>query len=141
MRRRQGRLSDLNCDQRLVKAAEEIIESGSCAVSKPVRSGFTTSAIYACDKKGFRLLVLAPTRRILKETVSKASNGNNIRIPSNNECQLIKPEIKKNPILAQLPFTLPNCRKCKASGGCEVREILRSEDFSTVGLTYAKLEE
>lgn len=137
---RQARLTDLTCDQRLVKAAEEIIKSGSCAVSKPVRSGFTTSAIYACNKKSLRLLVLAPTRRILVETVSKASDGNNIRIPGNSECQLLKPEIKKNPILAQLPLTLPDCNKCTAKGWCEVRGILRAKDFGVAGITYAKLE-
>lgn len=135
----QQRLSDFFCDQRLVMAVEEIIEKGSCAVSKPVRAGFTTSCVLACEKKGQRLLVLAPTRRILKETVSKASIDA-VRVPGNSECPLIKEDLKKNPILAQLPLTLPNCEKCNASEWCEVRTILREKDPSVIGLTYAKLE-
>jgi hypothetical protein len=136
---RQERLTDLSCDQRLVHAAEEIIETGSCAVSKPIRAGMTTSAVMACEKRGWRLLAMAPTRRILKETVSKASS-NAVRIPGNSECPLIKEDLKKNPILAQLPLTLPNCENCNASKWCEVRAILRAKDPEIMGLTYPKLE-
>jgi hypothetical protein len=77
---RQGKLTDFSCDQRLVRAAEEIIESGSCAVSKPIRAGMTTSTVMACERRGWTLLALAPTRRILTETVSKASS-NAVRVP------------------------------------------------------------
>lgn len=136
---RQERLTDLSCNHELVKAAEEIIEKGSCAVSKPVRAGCTTSCIYACEKRGWRLLVVAPTRRILKETVSKASSDA-VRIPGNSECPLIEPDVRKNPILAQLPLTLPDCDKCQVSGECEVREILRAKDPKLMALTYPKLE-
>jgi hypothetical protein len=135
----QQRLSDFFCDQRLVWAVEEIIEKGSCAVSKPVRAGFTTSCVFACEKKGQSLLMLAPTRRILTETISKASSDA-VRVPGNSECPLIEEDLKKNPILAQLPLTLPNCEKCNASEWCEVRRILREKDPSVMDLTYAKLE-
>jgi len=136
---RQERLTDLSRNKDLVRAAEEIIEKGSCAVSKPVRAGCTTSCIYACEKRGWRLLIVAPTRRILKETVSKASSGA-VRIPGNSECPLIEPDVRKTPILAQLPLTLPNCDKCQESGECEVREILRAKDPRLMALTYPKLE-
>jgi hypothetical protein len=130
--------SDKN--QLLIEAVEGIIHLGSCAVSKPVRAGFTTSCIYACERKGLKLLVIQPTVRILKETVSKATDGNSILVLGNNECPFVQEEIKKNPILAQLPITLSNCDRCNASGDCEIRAILRTKDFDTVGLTYAKLK-
>ena len=136
---RQEKLTDLSCDQRLVRAAEEIIESGSCAVSKPIRAGMTTSTVVACKRRSWPLLALAPTRRILTETVSKASS-NAVRIPGNSECSLIEPDLKKNPILRQLPLALPDCQKCKVSEWCEVLAILRAEDPSVMALTYAKLE-
>lgn len=136
---RQGRLRDLSCNQQLVKAAEEIIESGSCAVSKPIRAGMTTSTVLACERRGWLLLMLAPTRRILQETVTKAAS-NAVRIPGNSECPLIEPDLRKNPILRQLPLTLPNCQKCNESGWCEVLEILRAKDPKVMGLTYAKIE-
>jgi hypothetical protein len=135
----QTRLSDLTYDQRLVKAAEDIIESGSCTVAKPVRAGFTTSAILACEKNGWHLLVLAPTNRILKETVSKAS-GTAIRVPGNSECQKLQQEISDNPVLKQLPLPLPECDLCELRNRCKLLEIIRVRDYSTAGLTYAKLE-
>jgi hypothetical protein len=136
---RQGKLTDFSCNQRLVRAAEEIIESGSCAVSKPIRAGMTTSTVMACERRGWPLLVLAPTRRILQETVAKASSGA-VRIPGNSECPLIEPDLKKNPILRQLPLTLPDCQKCNNSEWCEVLAILRTDHPSVMALTYAKLE-
>ena len=136
---RQVKLTDLSCDQRLVRAAEEIIESGSCAVSKPIRAGMTTSTVMACEQRGWTLLALAPTRRILQETVAKASSDA-VRIPGNSECPLIEPDLKKDPILRQLPLTLPDCQRCNASEWCEVLAILRAEDPGVMALTYAKLE-
>jgi len=126
-------------DQRLIDAVKAIIDKGSCAVSKPVRGGFTTSCVIACKERNERLLILAPTSRILKETVSNASAGN-IRIPGNIECPLIKESVRYNQILAKLPLFLPNCDECNASDWCYVREIHRAKDFLTVSLTYAKLE-
>lgn len=136
---RQERLTDLSRNKDRVRAAEEIIESGDCAVSKPIRAGMTTSAVMACERRGWPLLALAPTRRILQETIAKASSGA-VRIPGNSECPLIEPDLKKNPILRQLPLTLPNCQKCNESGWCEVLAILRAKDPQVMGLTYAKIE-
>jgi hypothetical protein len=135
----QQKLSFLGLDQRLIHAAGKIIESGSCAVSKHIRAGLTSSSIYACESQRLRLLVLAPTRRILIETMRKASQGA-IRIPGNSECPILEPDIKKNPILSQLPLNLPKCEHCEASEWCDVLEILRVKDFTILGLTYPKLE-
>jgi hypothetical protein len=103
-------------------------------VAKPVRAGFTTSCIHACKERNERLLILAPTGRILKETVSSASPGN-IRIPGNIECPFIQESVRDNQVLAKLPLFLPDCDQCNASEWCDVREILRAEDFQTVSLT------
>jgi hypothetical protein len=126
-------------DQRLIGAVKAIIEQGSCAVAKPVRAGFTTSCIHACKERNERLLILAPTGRILKETVSNASPGN-IRIPGNVECPMIQESISDNPTLGKLPLFLPNCDECNDSEWCDVRAILREEFTDQVSLTYAKLE-
>jgi hypothetical protein len=135
----QEKLSDLSYDQRLIDAAKEIIRNGSCAVSKHVRAGFTTSAIIACEQEGLRLLVIAPTKRILNETVSKAS-GNAIRITGNNECLKLNKLIEENPILEQIPLPPPDCDQCGENGRCKVLDILNVDDFSTVTMTYSKLE-
>lgn len=133
--------SDRDRDQRLIEAAKDIILQGSCAVSKPVRSGFTTSCAYACahNELAKKLIVFEPTKRILRETLDKASNGSSLRVPGNAECPLIKAEIKANLILAKLPSSLPDCEHCNASAWCEVLEILRADTFEIAGLTYAKL--
>ncbi len=135
----QSKLMELSLDKRLIEAAQDIILGGSCAISKPVRAGFTTSGIIACERKGWHLLVLAPTNRILKETVAKAS-GTAIRVPGNRECTKLQQVIEKNPVLKQLPLPLPDCDECSLSKRCPVLEITRKKDFNTAGLTYAKLE-
>lgn len=129
----------MTIDQRLIDAVKSIIEQGSCAVAKPVRAGFTTSSIKACEQQGLTLLVLSPTRRILKETVSQAS-VNETRIPGNIECPQIQDSIRANPLLEKLPLVLPDCGQCNAAEWCGVRKILRVEDLGTVSMTYAKLE-
>src|SRR5271157_867313 len=128
-------LSDRPYDQRLVDAAKDIIEKGSCAVSKPVRAGFTTSAVIACEQMKKRLLLVAPTRRILLETVNNASKGS-VRIQANWECERYKDLIEKHKILIQLPMPLPDCGKCKNESQCELLEILRDPDPHTMALTY-----
>jgi hypothetical protein len=136
---RQARLSDLANDPRLIQAAEQIIAQGSCMVSKPVRAGMTTSTILACERKGLSVLVLAPTRRILLETVANAA-CNVVRIPGNAECPLVEPDLQKNLILRQLPIPLPKCEECEGAAWCEVLAILRAKDPQVMGLTYAKIE-
>lgn len=126
-------------DQRLIDAAKNIINLGSCAVSKPVRAGFTTSAVIACEEMGKKLLYVAPTRRILLETLNDASDKA-IRILANWECSRYAKLIEKHPILIQLPMPLPDCDKCKMKSWCELREILRDPDPQTMALTYAKLK-
>ena len=108
-------------------------------MAKPVRAGFTTSCIYACKERNEKLLILTPTSRILKETVSEASSDT-IRIPGNIECPLIQKTVKERPVLSKLPLFLPGCDECNVLELCYVRAILRKEFTDQVSLTYAKLE-
>ena len=136
----QSKLNKFGIDERLVQEVNKIIEAGSSIVSKPVRAGFTTSVIYACEQESKKLLILAPTKRILRETVSGAASEGLIIIPGNSECPEIMIQTREHPILKQLPISLPNCKKCKAFEKCHVTDIVRRDDAKTIGLTYAKLE-
>ena len=123
------------------KAAREILETigtGSGSVAKPVRSGFTTSTVYAAAEMGRRLLCIQPTTRIIKETVGAASAGDSVRVPGNHECPHLAAEIEEFPILKELPLSLPDCEKCPNFDICPVTEILRRPDFDVVAMTYAK---
>jgi len=122
-----------------IRAATEILKQSS-AVAKAVRAGFTTSAVLACEPQNLCLLYLAPTIRILEETVVKASGGDIIRIPGNRECEILKKEIAENKILEKIPMPLPECKGCEFLQRCEVRKILRVRNFNRADLTYAKLE-
>jgi len=136
----QTKFGELGYDMELISNAEKIIGRGSCAVVKVVRGGFTTSAILACERKDWKLLVLEPTKRILEETVKKATSGKVVRIPGNHECAKLQEDLTRYPVLKSLPMSLPNCASCSEARGCKVLEILRVDDFDTAGLTYAKLE-
>ncbi len=133
-------LNSATADQRLIRVAYDIIEKGSCAVSKPIRAGFTSSAIMACEMNGRRILVLEPTGRILKETMLKATGNKAVRVPGNQECPMNQKEIQDYPILTQIPLGLEDCSACPALSYCPVLEILRADDYDTAGLTYSKLE-
>lgn len=136
----QTKFGELGYDKRLISKAEKIIGQGSCGVVKVVRAGFTTSAILACERQNWKLLVLEPTKRILEETVKKATSGNVVRVPGNHECPRLQEMMERYPVLKSLPMNLPDCDSCIEAGSCEVLEILRVDNFDTAGLTYAKLE-
>ena len=108
-------------------------------VSKPVRYGFTTSAILAADALDKCILIVAPTNKIIKETVFNA-NGAAIRICGNAECMRLAEELEDNPILKSLPVMLPNCYKCKLYKNCKLVDLVREDNPKVIGVTYAKLE-
>ena len=136
---RQQTLDDLSLNQNIIKAAGELLKSGSYAVSKPVRAGFTTSAIIAAQRAGIPVLYLAPTNAIIMDTVKKvAEQENSVRVPANSECPLLRKEIKEHPLLGFLPLPLPDCDKCTIPG-CRIMEILAHDKPGLICLTYAKL--
>jgi hypothetical protein len=85
-----------------------------------------------------KLVVLAPTTRILKEAVSDAANGDLVTIPGNNSCVRLEAENEAFPILKELPQILPNCKRCGMYSDCPITQILRTENPQVIGLTYAK---
>jgi hypothetical protein len=125
-------------------AALKILEEnagGAVAVSKTVRGGVTTSTVLAARETGKQLLVIAPTLRILEETVSDASDGESVMIAGNAACPLLEEELEEFPILRELPITLPDdCEKCIHYGLCKVTAILFRDDFSVAGISYAKIQ-
>ena len=83
---RQQTIEDYLYNPDIIKAAGKLLGSGSYAVSKPVRAGFTTSAILAAQKAGLTVLFLAPTNAIIKDTVGKvARKDSSVRVPANIE--------------------------------------------------------
>lgn len=127
-------------DMTRVEEAASILQESS-AVVKPTRSGFTTSAVLAAKQLGKRICVITPTRRIGNETVLNA-DPQAVAVPGNNSCLQLKAQIKEDPLLAELPLPLPDCKKCRANEWCEVRAILRADPngIEPFYLTYAKVE-
>jgi hypothetical protein len=126
-------------DTRRVAAAKRIIESGTSKVYKPTRSGFSTSAIIAAINSGKKILVIAPTNRILEETVLKASFGTSVQILPNCFCLRRREQVEQDRFLTQLPFPLPKCENCSNYKHCPVTKIL-DLDCPVIGITYHKLE-
>lgn len=128
-------------------AASKILEDnngGAVAVSKPVRAGFTTSTVIAAREMGTKLVCISPTTRIILETVNNPLTGGAMRVPGNHECPLIEDEIKKTPLLKEIPVSL-NCepsqeKKCPLYDSCPMTEIIRNPEFEVAALTYAKVK-
>ena len=127
-----------------VRAADKILKLGNVAVCKPTRSGFTTSAVIAAERREFKTLVVAPTKNILKKTVRKTVEMNSGRfcsIAGNIACKYLQEIIKNDPLLAELPLMKEEkCDDCEHYDTCPVTEIERVDDFTTATITYAKLE-
>lgn len=137
---RQQTLEDCFYNQDIIKAVGELLESGSYAVSKPVRAGFTTSAIIAAQRAGIPVLFLAPTNAILKDTVKKVAKVDaSVRIPANIECQILQEKAKNHPLLRSVPLVLPDCRDCPYKATCTVIDILKTDNPMLICLTYSKL--
>ena len=131
-------IGQLEIDERRVAIAKKIIEGGDSKVYKATRSGFSTSAIIAAFKSRKKILVIAPTNRILKETVKKASYGNSVQVFPNCFCLKRREQVDQDRFLTQLPFPLPKCEECANYSHCPVTKILDS-DFPVIGITYHKL--
>lgn len=136
----QQTLEDCFYNKEIIKAVGELLESGSYAVSKPVRAGFTTSAIIAAQRAGISVLFLAPTNAILKETVKKVAKVDaSVRIPANIECQILQEKARNHPLLRSVPLVLPDCRDCPYKASCTVIDILKADKPILICLTYSKL--
>jgi len=139
--KRQTTFTDLSIREDVVNAAGALL-GNDVVVSKPVRAGVTTSLIIAAARGNLKVVYVAPTNRIIKETVKNAADlagTKPIRIPANTECPKVKDNIAKCEILGQLPMMLPNCDKCDNLPGCQVKAIMHEENPNLITLTYNKL--
>lgn len=137
---RQQTIEDYLYNPDIIKAAGKLLGSGSYAVSKPVRAGFTTSAILAAQKAGLTVLFLAPTNAIIKDTVGKvARKDSSVRVPANIECQILKEKAAIHPLLRYVPLPLPDCHECPHRPSCTVLDIIKMDDPDLICMTYSKL--
>jgi hypothetical protein len=126
-------------DPERVSAARKILDGGSAKVHKSTRSGFTLSAVFAAKEAGKRILCLAPTHRILNETIKKELPDITESVLPNCYCLKLQDMVKEDKFLAKLPLPLPNCEKCSDKYFCPVTQILGS-DRQIITITYKKLE-
>jgi hypothetical protein len=130
-------------DSARVDAADAVLELGDVAVSKTTRSGFTTSVIIAAHRRGLKLLIVSPTRKIAYTTVKSTIDligGVHCNIPGNQSCKYVKEKIDKDEFLREIPIPKENCKECDEYKTCPVTEIERISNFTVVTMTYAKLE-
>ena len=126
-------------DQKRLSEARKILEAGDAILYKPTRAGFTTSAVYAALDIKKRTLFVAPTNRILKETICAAGMGNSVQVLPNCFCLRLRDRIMEDRFLSQLPLLLPKCDECDELKRCPVTKILADES-PVIGITYRKLE-
>lgn len=131
-------------DSKRVDAADKIIRMGNAAICKATRAGFTTSAVIAAERRGLKVLVVAPTRNILTKTVRetvKKSGGIHCDITGHSQCKYVQELIKKDPLFKELPILIEDrCDNCEDYETCPVTEIERVDNFTTATITYSKLE-
>lgn len=131
-------------DANRVEAADKILKMGNVAVCKPTRAGFTTSAVIAAERRKLKTLVVAPTRNILTKTVRETverSGGVPCDIPGHGFCKYVQELTKNDPLLEKLPIMMKDrCDGCDEYETCPITEIERIDHFTTVTITYPKLE-
>ena len=127
-----------------VEAADKIIEMGNASITKPTRAGFTTSGVLAAERRRLKTLVVAPTRNILTKTVRETVEkwgGVPCDIPGHGMCKYIQELTEDDPLLKELPIPIKDrCADCEEYETCPITEIERVEHFTTVTITYSKLE-
>jgi hypothetical protein len=137
----QAQIPMYNYNIEIIKDVQAVMQNNpqGAVISKPVRYGFTTSAILAAIALKKTIMIVAPTNRIINETVFN-TDGTAIKVYCNAECEKLKEELDKYPILHSLPILLPNCSECKLFGTCKLMAILHEDSPKVIGITYAKLE-
>jgi len=129
-----------NIDESRVQHASKYLDGSDYIVHKGTRAGFTTSFAIAAGRSSKKVLALAPTTRIISETIDAACDDN-VRIYGNSACKYNREEIKKFPLLAHLPMVIPkNCGKCKHADGCCILDIKRNPGAQMKSMTLAKFE-
>lgn len=123
-------------DKVRIEAAKAILSGPSCLLYKPCRAGATTSLAVAAVEQKKSLLLVAPTNKILDETLKGASSNTSIKIAANSFCLKWAPAIKNDPFLLKLPLPIQECKECVYFQICDVTEIIRSERKPGEGISY-----
>ena len=129
-------------DSDRVDAVDVILDQGDTAVYKVPRAGFTTSVIIAAQRRGLKILIVSPTRKIASSTVEGKVGivgGVYCNVPGNQSCKFVQQMIKEDRFLKEMPIPKEDCSKCNDYLTCPVTEIERI-DFTVATMTYAKLE-
>lgn len=130
-------------DTERVDAVDAILNQGDVAVCKTTRAGFTTSAIIAAHRRGLKILIVSPTKKMLSKTVKetvKKIGGVYCNIPGNQSCKYVKEKIEKDRFLAEMPIPKGHCSECDEKNRCPVTRIERVKNFTVATMTYSKLE-
>ena len=130
-------------DSARVDAVDAILDQGDVSVCKTPRSGFTTSVVVAAHRRGLKILIVSPTRKIATSTIESAVyriGGVYCNIPGNQSCKYVKEKIEKDRFLREMPIPKGECSECDDYATCPVTEIERIDNFTVVTMTYAKLE-
>jgi len=127
-------------DSDRVDAVDVILDQGDTAVYKVPRAGFTISAIIAAHRRGLKILIVSPTRKIASSTVQgtvEDIGGVYCNIPGNQSCKYVQELIKKDRFLKEMPIPKGDCSKCEEYQTCPVTEIERIDDFTVATMTLS----
>jgi len=130
-------------DSARIDAVDTILALGNVAVSKATRAGFTTSVIIAAHRRGLKILIISPTKKILSRTVRltvEKVGGVYCNIPGNQSCRYVQEKIQQDQFLEEIPVPTEKCCECDGYETCPVTEIERIDNFTVATMTYAKLE-
>ena len=130
----------MEIDERRVSHAAAFLDGKDYAIHKVTRAGFTTSFVIAASRSNKRVLLVSPTRKIISDTMKGAAEDI-VGIYGNVACQYNQIEIAKEPLLEQLPMSIPRkCDNCEYADDCHILDIEREPDAPMKSLTAAKLE-
>jgi hypothetical protein len=126
-------------NEQRVELTAAFLDGKDHVIHKTTRAGFTTSFVKAASRSDKRVLLIAPTRKIISDTMGKTADI--VRIYGNAKCIYNQEAISKEPLLAELPLSIPEkCEGCKHAEDCPILDIERDPDAQMISLTYAKFE-
>ncbi len=130
----------MKIDESRVSLAASFLDGKDYAIHKVTRAGFTTSFVIAAGRSNKRVLLVSPTKNIISDTMKEADEDI-VGIYGNVACQYNQDEIAKEPLLEQLPMSIPReCDACKYAEDCCILDIEREPYASMKSLTAAKLK-
>jgi len=130
---------NISVNEQRIELAATFFDDKDHVVHKVTRAGFTTSFVKAASRSEKRVLLIAPTRKIINDTMGGTADI--VRIYGNAKCYYNEEAISKEPLLAELPMSIPKkCNECKYADDCCILDIEREPDAQMKSLTSAKFE-